>query len=91
MLRIFQAHFSEKVKNTEAQRKFHHSYKKKRVGFFKIREEINLDKKKEKLKYSLFLEDSAYSFPVFLQFMIVLANSENYQFGKLNYVDYLLQ
>ena len=32
MLRIFQAHLSEKVKNTEAQRKFHHSYKKKRVS-----------------------------------------------------------
>ena len=33
MLRIFQAHLSEKVKNTEAQRKFHHSYEKeKRVN-----------------------------------------------------------
>ena len=28
MLRIFQAHFSEKVKNTETQRKFHHFCKK---------------------------------------------------------------
>ena len=29
ILRIFQAHFCEKLKNTEAQRKIHHSYKKK--------------------------------------------------------------
>ena len=29
MLRIYQAHFSEEIKNTEAQRKFHHSYKEK--------------------------------------------------------------
>ena len=31
ILRIFQAHFRENVKNTEPGRKFHHSYKKKRV------------------------------------------------------------
>ena len=31
MLRIFEAHFHEKIKNTEAQTKIHHSYKKKRV------------------------------------------------------------
>ena len=29
ILRIFQAHFRENVKNTEPGRKFHHSYKKK--------------------------------------------------------------
>ena len=34
ILRIFQAHFRENVKNTEPGRKFHHSYKKKRV--FKV-------------------------------------------------------
>ena len=31
MLRIDQTRFSEEVKNTKARRKFHHSYKKKRV------------------------------------------------------------
>ena len=34
ILRIFQAHFRENVKNTEPGRKFHHSYKKKRVSIF---------------------------------------------------------
>ena len=33
ILRIFQAHFRENVKNTEPGRKFHHSYKKKRVSY----------------------------------------------------------
>ena len=32
ILRIFQAHFRENVKNTEPGRKFHRSYKKKRVS-----------------------------------------------------------
>ena len=32
MLRIYQAHFSEEIKNTEARRKLHHSYKEKFVA-----------------------------------------------------------
>ena len=31
ILRVFQAQFSEKVKNTQARRNFHHFYNKKRV------------------------------------------------------------
>ena len=37
MLRIFEAHFREKIKNTEAQTKIHHSYKEKKRVFY-IRE-----------------------------------------------------
>ena len=32
ILRIFQAHLGQFSKNTEPGKKFHHSYKKKRVG-----------------------------------------------------------
>ena len=46
ILRIFQAHFRENVKNTEPGRKFHHSYKKKRVHLCMIYGEIHAFYKK---------------------------------------------
>ena len=42
MLRIFEAHFPEKLKNIEPLKIFHHSYKKKSVYLFEGHESVAL-------------------------------------------------